>query len=455
MKDYENVDDYLEQKACTLRERKYFASFNNLSEIKEYVSGRDLIIYGAGQMGRAIYKKFKAHGINATEIWDTNADEINPQYISEVFPIDKVVTTPNPSCTDYNKPILIVAIGDREGESICRKYWEKGVRDIFFDHDELCGLFKFCCVEENKNSSFKFDLNVCLRCIGSSHDNSGGYNGFCDIFQKELLKLVGIDPAEKIKNVMGSLALVVTTRCTLNCEKCGVDLGGPDGVDFPVDQIVSDVKKLADAVDFINMIGPVGGEMLLYKNLYELLVELEKIPNLGLIILSTNGTVPLKDERFYELISSPRFSVRISSYEGIVSDNIQKNVKKFVEKLDEHRVAYKYHRVGEWYDYTDWSYRNFSKERLARQESCYGRGFYLYDGILTNCAVSLLAGLNNKMPLFKEDQVYLRELSCNEILKRIRPFLDPFNPRVVFNSCGYCDGAASKIIPVANQAKHR
>ena len=101
----------------------------------------------------------------------------------------------------------------------------------------------------------------------------------------------GRDRREK-RVVLSRVTIVVTMRCTLNCDKCVVmvpDLTIPK--DIPLDVLLDDLRALFACVDKIYTLTISGGEALIHPKLDEIIRFCAGSGKINDIILQSNGTV--------------------------------------------------------------------------------------------------------------------------------------------------------------------
>jgi len=117
------------------------------------------------------------------------------------------------------------------------------------------------------------------------------------------IPLFGVDFIGIIDRGTNIIEIKPLTLCNLKCRYCFVNSGDYDN-DFIVDPNIL-VEKVRDVIDKKGSfeieihIAPYG-EILLYKELFELIQALWKIPGIKTISMQTNGLL-LNDELIYKL----------------------------------------------------------------------------------------------------------------------------------------------------------
>lgn len=173
-----------------------------------------------------------------------------------------------------------------------------------------------------------------------------GYDGNIE----ELFLDRDIDSSRNIRQsdceYMSTLAFVLTTRCTLRCEKCANLMQYYEHpIDVEYDVNINGIKRVLSVVDRIGELHVVGGEPFIYKRLKDVLVEILKYENIDQIKIITNATVcPAPGDEIWEVLTNKRISIRISDY-GVLSRKKDEIVKRCSERficceIEENKVFY-------------------------------------------------------------------------------------------------------------------
>ena len=114
------------------------------------------------------------------------------------------------------------------------------------------------------------------------------------------------------------LEVVLTAKCTLNCRNCANLMQYyKDGVSFPPEDVIQDLKDLLALTDLVNEFGIIGGEPFLHTSVAdtaEILCGSKKIKS---VIIVTNGTI-IPDSKVMERLAKCRnLEVQISNYNHI------------------------------------------------------------------------------------------------------------------------------------------
>lgn len=134
-------------------------------------------------------------------------------------------------------------------------------------------------------------------------------------FAMDYLEQLETDALCETKLVIPRIVFELTTYCTLKCKHCNNlinEYKNPKHV--PLETVLSDIDKVADAADVIVNAELIGGEPFVYPYFAKALERLIAAENVCSIEITTNGTlVPPEDA--LELLSDRKITVKISKYE--------------------------------------------------------------------------------------------------------------------------------------------
>ena len=243
--------------------------------------------------------------------------------------------------------------------------------------------------------------------------------------------------------------VVITQKCTLRCRDCGQMIPYyRNPVHFPVETIVRDIEKYAQAFDVVPEISLHGGEPFLYPDLVRLCREIATIPNIVFINFITNGTLLPRDEIF-----------AVMSECGV--DIHQSDYGRYSKKQSHIWSACRKHGIfcdvlyttadKNWLQMPPLRKHNRSPEKnqeIYRQCVDSNICCQIMAGELHRCAISLHASKQGVIPLFKDDWVDLGCYSNVELRPRIRRF---FTGKTVLRACDYCDPQNAVVVPPALQ----
>ena len=245
--------------------------------------------------------------------------------------------------------------------------------------------------------------------------------------------------------VFSRVSFIVTTRCTLNCDKCISRLyDRKDRSDSPTQELLGDIEKLLAGVDYIYAILLFGGEPFLHPDLDLVMRACAVSEKVGSINIITNGTL-IPDAKTLAALRETRASVKISNY----GPALQPNVEKLKRVLAANGIAYTHESAAFWRDLGAYgqlkegaSKRRFS---ICHQQLC----SICHDGRLHLCAESAMLMDEGIIPDSPEDYINLRTASPAQFREKRRVLLK----KRVITACSYCLGTTyiAPRIPVAVQ----
>ena len=230
---------------------------------------------------------------------------------------------------------------------------------------------------------------------------------------------------------MERMDLVLTSRCTLKCEKCANLMQYYKvGKDVPIDMIYESMKKLLTVIDFIGTIYVLGGEPFLYNYLKEVLIFLKSYKNIGQIEVVTNGTILIKDIELWKEMQDSRVVLSISNY-----GSLSKYKDELIQCCKTYYINYKFESDNWFYDTGDMKKRNRSNEVLQNIfHECGTKCRSLYMGELHYCPRSA-----HGMDLTRIKGNYVNLLSKmdnNELKMNIKRLI---SRKDYIEACDYCD----------------
>lgn len=249
------------------------------------------------------------------------------------------------------------------------------------------------------------------------------------------------------------IEIVLTTKCTLNCKGCSALMNYyKKRYDTNIDINIESLKRILNSCDSINHLRLLGGEPLLYPNLYELLEFLRKQKKIKRITIVTNGTLLIKDEKIINILKNNRFDVFISNY-GINS----KKKDELIKELEKNNIEYKLSSIEKlWRDYGNLENRNRKEKELKKQFlNCEIMCTSILDGKLHHCPRSSHGANIKKIPVRKQDYIDLLDRSIDEkqLRKELYKFFYKYVPYI--EACNYCNSATKELksIPAGQQYK--
>ena len=252
------------------------------------------------------------------------------------------------------------------------------------------------------------------------------------------------DNKRRRRTVLGRVSIVVTTRCTLRCDKCFAHV--PDLKqcrDLPVSVLLEDIQNLFSCVDYIYAIVISGGEAFLHPNLDEIIRACASSGKTDDISVQSNGTL-IPNAKVLAALAETNTTVKISNY----PKKLQPNVKQLKAVLKENGIHYTHESGTSWRDLGPFGQRQKGSGK-KRFSACVLRMCVpVLNGKIHLCAQSSILMEEGFIQDCPEEYINLRTTKPAEFRQQWNKLQ---NHRVI-SACSYCAGAyESPVVPVAEQ----
>lgn len=257
--------------------------------------------------------------------------------------------------------------------------------------------------------------------------------------------------------VVDRIEIIMTTFCTLNCEKCISYIPYQTKRHFSLKQLTDDADLLFSKIDYIKKIKLLGGEGFVYPYLKEYVTYLYENykKQIGEIRIGTNGTV-YPSEELLQVCREKEIIVDISDYTCAVPDRCR--LDEVVKILETHHVRYDIKRSGE--KWLDMGFPNnipaerndLELEDLYHKCAVFCRDFY--QGKMYHCCSNCAAVISGMFPDNENDYLdFNKEITKKEILA----FELGYTQLGYLTFCKVCQGGSEdanhNLIDVAVQCK--
>jgi len=273
------------------------------------------------------------------------------------------------------------------------------------------------------------------------------------VWMKTLLRMAARVPGAAIahwynrrdrRTVLSYVTIFVTSRCTLNCDKCIAHI--PDlkrRGDVSLQDLFDDVQALLRCVDGICVLSLSGGETFLHPGLGKLLRVCAASDKIEHLSVTTNGTV-LPDDALLAALRETGATVRISRY----AQALQPQAEELKRICNENRVPCTHTSSAVWRDMGAFGQLKTGSEK-RRFEICVQQlNRFLSNGKLYFCCASAFLTEEGLLADNRGDYIDLRATNPVESRKRLQKM-----PGVPLCACSYCLGNTYKTpkVPVAVQ----
>lgn len=394
------------------------------------------IVYGAGRIGKNIVDILIKRNIRVEMMWDKSSqrrDDYRGIPIKNPYVNNRII--------EENKDIniLLALASPDENETVFEFLKKKGCSNVYvYSEDGSNEVIDMLCTADNR-----IEEN-CVSC---------GYVEVCQKSIKQNLEKVYGSSFSENKNIVKSLFLLITNRCTLNCKCCANCTEQVIQTRNFYDLTLEDVKKcmcnLFEEIDYIHQLIVSGGELLLHKQLPQILEYLCDQPKIGFIRVLTTGTVKVPAS-ILSIIKNPKIICVIDDYgmDKHIPERLYSNLAENIRLLEEENVIYSVldNSDGTWYDLGGYEKRSGINENNTK---CMFRSCLVISpkGNLSWCSRNVSSMECGLTPEDKRDYCNLLE---EQEVKRIKDILE----LKYLHACEYCNGTDHKnLVPAGMQIR--
>ena len=396
------------------------------NEIDSKLKSYKLAVYPAGANGHLLQETLLQYNVQVNNFYDKNYKKI-----IQIKGVD--VLSPDEIKKCNKNTLLLISANLRTQYDFFYENAKILNPDIeIIDGTLLNRMLKYKTCYNNFKNKKQINLYECEHCGFERH--------YCPIASMSLKKFANHKelPNDTRSDKFDWFGYIVSQTCTLKCKHCCEQVALLNDKGFtPVEELVKDVKKLAESTKWLIFVELIGGEPFLHPNIEELITELLKIENIGYIKSFTNATVVPSDE-LCEIMKNPRFMLHMSNYENILSGKLLENVHKTREKLKEKGVNYLFTPNFEWLDFTGYDLNpNKLDEKVLKKgfEDCFISICHrVYKGVLYRCPhqySGIQLGKLKKLPI---ECIDIHTMDKDELSAKLQEFaqLD------YIDACKYC-----------------
>lgn len=347
-----------------------------VDDFKSALSGKKIVLYGAGTVGRVFYELLEELDIGVEYAVDKNfASIVFPQAVT-VYPPDYLKEHLDDDCQ------LIVTTNRSLFPEILHELEELGVPtgNVVSGHEiHMAAQSAWCMLKacEGKN----IVLKNCYEC--TNLDNT------CSSLNQYLRIRNQFEDTGKGTRAVRMIGYALGNICTLRCKNCC------ESVPYmpaslrkitPAEHVIRDIRHLSSACNFLTLLEFVGGEPFLHPELADILDAVLKIKNIGVIHIFTNGTV-VPNDRLCEKLQNDRITIYISNYQAALPQKQLDAVAQTDQKLRAYDVNYFFGKKQNWMDFSGFEAINTDEEMEEVFSSCFLHNCNrLQDGKLYVCA---------------------------------------------------------------------
>lgn len=249
----------------------------------------------------------------------------------------------------------------------------------------------------------------------------------------------------KDKLFLRSVDIVISERCSLKCKDCSNLMQyylHPKN--FSYEQIKKEFNQLTENINHIFEVRLIGGEPFMNKEIYEIIDFFLINKKISKIVVYTNGTIPLKNERLKNYNKS-KLVFTITDY-----GNLSKNTDKVYDALINNNVPTRLHPPENWTD--SGVIQDFKRTEVEMKQLfdiCCGKNLLTsMNGKLYRCPFAANAESLKGIPSDERNSVPIN--SSPEMIEEYTRDIE-FIP-----ACNYCKGRsfdAAEIVPAIQTSK--
>ena len=400
---------------------------NNLNELR---SKPQVILYGAGMIGRLVYHYLNENGINIDFFLDSDR-RLSSTKVGEkkIFTLENCPEIKNNSTVFLTNSYFLDVVPKVKSRKITNIFSCENIIDkinfqevykskLFFDYQEI------------------YPLEKIIR-----HTN----------FYKDMLR----KDQYKLENYIyiKSLDVQVTEKCSAKCLNCSNLM---HYYSKPKDANNEDTNKSLDVfmsvVDQVDELRIIGGDPFMNKDLHKTVYKLLTYENAKKVVVYTNAKIVPKNENL-KCLKNSKVVIDISNYKNEAS----KNYEKLVEVLRQENINFTTNIITQWQDcgrvLPD---TNEDEKQLAKKfvNCCNSELISMLHGKIYRCPFSANLSNISKQHNEPKDSVNLLDENINKEMLKEQIFNLVYN-KDYLSACRNCNGRdyTTKWIDAAVQLK--
>lgn len=380
-----------------------------------------IILWGAGNLGKALGEKMKELNIGIFAYWDANHASIEHCNDIDVYaPF---------SIGDAESSLILFCIGNvAVGPNIFRQLTEKGWQNVIHGNDLLQGLL--CPLDNSKpaNTAVCNSFDICSVCSCERLHN---------IVNANEARKHNISPQETL--TFDRIHFITNNICNLKCTHCFIYVNSypkERKQNVAISQILQDIEMTLSAIHSLGVVNIFGGEPFLHKKLDQIVSKVLDHENFGSVIVNSNGLVKIKSQQL-EPMRDERVRLAFSNYLEVIEKEEEKVFFKNIEFAKSSGVNIKYQNsLPTWNVSSTLEHKGDDIEQMVSKKNACGVKFlYVFDGKVFPCAFTMSIydlGVED----YSTDYVELAPFKSPEILRNeIKELVEKSH----YGACGHCE----------------
>lgn len=403
----------------------------DIKQLKKYINSyENVVLWGAGNLGKAIGEKLTELDINITCYWDIRAKDI--KLVNDITVIE-----PFSGGFNKNRTIIICTIANG---AVGINWYQEQLNENGFEHF-LLGMNLYAGLVCPFKKGDKLNPKICSS------------NSMCSLTNcKKYVNLIERNNKNYTDDIIfQTLTFIISRKCTLQCVNCGQRLNSypPEKtINYPLKSIKKEIDIMLDnVVDVIGMISLIGGEPFLHPNMVEIVEHFLTKKNFGVINITTNGICKITGETL-QRINDDRVKIHFSDYTNFLDNNKKELFKKNVQIVKESGISYS-EGIPIWSLPAPIENYGYSLEQITEMKNkCESTRICssVVDGKYVPCSIAEVA---DGLELSDIEVDYVDILKEENIRERFKSFLN----KPYYNVCRYCSQDSSIQVPAGEQPK--
>lgn len=395
----------------------------NLEEFSIYLkSFKNIVIWGAGNLGTAVGEKLQELGITISTYWDAQYSKIKEKNGVSVI---KTYTG------DYEKDqtmvifcIANVPVSPKLFRELVQNGWENVIQGLAVLEGIICPF----------NNDSELDTGICNSMDICTVCNCARLSS---IMKNQICKKKHITQDEVLS--FDRIHFIINNFCNLKCTHCFMYMNSYPAErkrNVSLDVMKRDIKMVFEAIDSFGVVNVFGGEPFLHPELAQIVHEILKNKSFGSIIVNTNGLAKMNEEQLLGL-EDKRIRLAFSNYLTSLSEEQKKRLSENLEFVKKHEIT-----IGMQNELPTWNISStLSKNTCTESELCtYKKNcgvkfLYVHNGKIFPCAMCLSI---NDLGIADYPTDYVNIAECRDA-KDLRNKIVQMINKAYYFSCAHCD----------------
>lgn len=271
----------------------------NSKEVIEYLkSFKNIIIWGAGNLGTALGRNLIREGVEISGYWDQKFETLKTCNGVPVYP-----SFDDSFIQEKENTLVICSIvnGTQSNKGQAEALQMRGYFNYLYGMQLYEGIV--CSIGKDRPLDVK-------QCTSTNICNFNTCKKYINILKSM---------QEKKEIVIPVLEFVISRRCTIDCMECGQRVGiikrkFPEKYyDYPLERIKKDIDLVMDSVDIVGTFSIIGGEPFIHPDIIDIIEYCLSKKNVAIISVTTNGICKMSEEMLLR-IKSDRVKLNFSNY---------------------------------------------------------------------------------------------------------------------------------------------